>query len=85
MPQAMRRGKCRPMDASKLTPGQRAYEEKRARKAGMKLDAWLRDKEKRAVAERAAAETAPVAAAAPKPPGKPGLFSRLMERMNKPL
>ena len=68
------------MDASKLTPGQRAYEEKRAKKAGMKLDAWLRDKEKRAVAE-----ASPAVAAAPKPTGKPGLFSRLMERVTKPL
>ena len=68
------------MDASKLTPGQRAYEEKRAKKAGMKLDAWLRDKEKRAVAE-----AAPPLAAASKPPGKPGLLSRLMARVTKPL
>ena len=68
------------MDASKLTPGQRAYEEKRAKKAGMKLDAWLRDKEK-----RVAAEGVPVAGAAPKPAGKPGLFSRIMERVTKPL
>ena len=65
------------MDASKLSPAQRAYEEKRARKAGMSLDAWLRDKQK-----RAAAEAAPPPKAAAK---KPGFFSRLMERAQKPL
>ncbi len=67
------------MDASKLTPAQRAYEEKRAKKAGMSLEAWLRDKEKRAAAVAAPA-TAPKAEAK-----KPGFFSRLMERANKPL
>ncbi len=66
------------MDATKLTPGQRAYEEKRARKAGMSLNAWMRDKEKRAEAEAAPA-------AAPKAERKPGFFSRLLERANKPL
>ncbi len=64
------------MDASKLTPGQRAYEEKRARKAGMSLDAWLRDKAKR---------EAPEPAAAPKPAKPPGFFARLLEKANKPL
>lgn len=73
-----KRGQMGGMDASKLTPGQRAYEETRARKAGMSLEAWMRDK-----AKRAAAEAAP--AAAPAPPKKPGFFSRLMERANKPL
>ncbi|MCW8084831.1 hypothetical protein [Sabulicella glaciei] len=67
------------MESTKLTPGQRAYEQKRAQKAGMSLDAWLRDKEKRAAAETAAAP------AAAKPDKKPGLFARLMERANKPL
>lgn len=69
------------MDSGKLTPGQRAYEEKRAKKAGMSLDAWLRDKEKRA-REQAADAPKPAAAAAPK---KPGFFSRLIERAHKPL
>jgi len=45
-----------------LTPGQRAYEEKRAAKAGMTLDAWMRQKERRARAE--AAEAAKAADAA---------------------
>lgn len=68
------------MDANKLTPGQRAYEEKRAKKAGMSLDAWMRDKEKRARAEGMAEGPKPAAAAK-----KPGFFSRLMERAQKPL
>lgn len=70
------------MDAKKLTEGQRAYEAKRAAKAGMSLDAWLRDKEKRAQAE--AAEAAKTVAAEG-PAKKPGFFARLMERAQKPL
>ena len=70
------------MDASKLTPGQRAYEEKRAAKAGMSLDAWLRDKERRAQAEAEEARKAEKAAEAGK---KPGFFQRLLERAQKPL
>ena len=69
------------MDAKKLTEGQKAYEAKRAAKAGMSLDAWLRDKEKRAKAE--AAEAAKVTA--PEAPKKPGFFARLLERAQKPL
>ena len=67
-----------------LTPGQRAYEAKRAAKAGMTLDAWLRDKDRRAKAEAAeAAKAAKVEA--PAPAKKPGFFSRLLERAQKPL
>lgn len=70
------------MDAKKLTEGQRSYEAKRAAKAGMSLDAWLRDKEKRAKEEAAAVAkaTAPEA-----PAKKPGFFSRLMDRAHKPI
>ena len=68
------------MDAKQLTEGQRAYEAKRAAKAGMTLEAWLRDKEKRAKAEAEAAKVA-----APEPPKKPGFFNRLLERAQKPL
>ncbi|WP_027283264.1 hypothetical protein [Rubritepida flocculans] len=71
------------MDASKLTPGQRAYEEKRAAKAGMSLEAWLKDKERRARAEAEEARKAEQAAAAPAK--KPGFFQRLLERAQKPL
>ncbi len=67
------------MDASKLSQGQRAYEQKRAAKAGMSLDAWLREKDKRIRAEEK--EEAKAAA----PAKKPGFFSRLIERAHKPL
>lgn len=69
------------MDAKQLTEGQRAYEAKRAAKAGMTLEAWLRDKEKRAKAEAEAAK----AVATPEAPKKPGFFTRLLERAQKPL
>jgi hypothetical protein len=72
------------MDASKLTEGQRAYEAKRAAKAGLSLEKWLAQKEKRAREEAAIAarEAAPEPAA---PAKKPGFFSRLLERAQKPL
>lgn len=70
------------MDAKKLTEGQRSYEAKRAAKAGMSLDAWLRDKEKRAKEEAALAAKV----AAPEAPAKkPGFFTRLMDRAHKPI
>lgn len=65
-------------DLSKLTPAQRAYETKRAAKAGKSLEAWLDLKAKR-VAEEAKA------AAPPPPPKKPGLIARLLDRAHKPL
>ncbi len=67
------------MDASKLTEGQRAYEAKRAKKAGMSLEKWLAQKEKRAREEATASRTPD-----PAPPKKPGFFSRLLERAQKP-
>jgi hypothetical protein len=65
-----------------LTEGQRAYEAKRAAKAGMSLDKWLNSKQRQQEAETRAREKAVVAA---KPPKKPGLFSRLLERAQRPL
>jgi len=66
-----------------LSDGQRAYEAKRAKKAGMSLEKWLAHKAKQAeTAARAAARTA---AEAKKPPKKPGLLSRLIDRAHKPL
>jgi hypothetical protein len=66
-----------------LSDGQRAYEAKRAAKAGMSLEKWLAYKEKQAeIAVRAAARSA---AEAKRPPKKPGLLSRLIERAHKPL
>ena len=65
-----------------LTEGQRAYEERRAAKAGMSLDRWLNEKERRQAEEERARQKA---VEAPKPPKKPGLFGRLLERARKPL
>ncbi len=70
------------MSDRKMTQAQRAYETKRAAKAGMSLDKWLTEKEKRAAAEareEAATTTAPAA------PKKPGFFGRLLAKAQKPL
>lgn len=67
-----------------LTAGQRAYEAKRAAKAGMTLEAWMRDKERRAKAEAAEAAKAG-RTEVPATAKKPGFFSRLMERAQRPL
>ncbi|MBL6454394.1 hypothetical protein JMJ55_03595 [Belnapia sp. T6] len=65
-----------------MTEGQRAYEAKRAAKAGMTLERWLAQKEKEAEADRAGTAKASVTAA---PTKKAGFFSRLLERAQKPL
>ena len=65
-----------------LSEGQRAYEAKRAAKAGMSLDKWLASKQRQQEAEIRAKEKAAEAA---KPAKKPGLLSRLLERAHKPL
>jgi hypothetical protein len=65
-----------------LTDGQRAYEARRAAKAGMSLDKWLAAKERDRVAEEKAKMKA---AEPPKPPKPPGLFKRLLERAQRPL
>jgi len=65
-----------------MSEGQRAYEAKRAAKAGMSLEKWLTQKER----ERAEAERAREKAAQPPPEEKkPGFFGRLIERAHKPL
>jgi len=70
------------MDQRKMTEAQRAYEAKRAAKAGMSLDKWLTLKAREAEAERAvAAKAAEVAA----PAKKPGFPARLLEKAQKPL
>lgn len=61
----------------KLSKGQLAYEQERAKKAGKSLDDWMKAKAK---LEAAAAKKD-----APKPVKKPGLFSRLLDRAHKPL
>lgn len=72
------------MDHRKMTEGQRAYEAKRAKKAGVSLERWLDQKAKEAASERAAAEKTqrPEPAAEKK---KPGLLARLLEKAQKPL
>lgn len=70
------------MQRTEMTAGQRAYEAKRAAKAGMSLDRWLALKAREAAAERATAAPTVVAAV---PARRPGLLSRLLERAQKPL
>jgi hypothetical protein len=69
----------RNLSARNLSEGQRAYEAKRAAKAGVSLERWLEMKEKDRQAEaRAKANEAPK-------PKKPGFLSKLLERAQKPL
>lgn len=65
-----------------MTEGQRAYEAKRAAKAGVSLDKWLTMKQREQEAEEKARLKA---AEPPKPPKPPGFFSRLLERAQRPL
>jgi hypothetical protein len=65
-----------------LTEGQKAYEAKRAAKAGMSLEKWLASKEREREAEAKAKLKAVQAA---KPPKPPGFFGRLLERAQRPL
>ena len=69
------------MKSKTLSEGQRAYEAKRAAKAGMSLEKWLASKQRELQAEARAKEKAMAA----KPVKKPGLLSRLLERAQKPL
>lgn len=72
----------KPLTAKTLTEGQRAYEAKRAAKAGMSLDKWLNSKQREKEAE-AKAKLKAVEAAKPAKP--PGFFGRLLERAQRPL
>ncbi len=65
-----------------LTEGQRAYEARRAAKAGVSLDKWLALKQKEKEAETKAKLKAEAAA---KPPKPPGFFARLIDRAHRPL
>ncbi|MBW8270058.1 hypothetical protein [Caldovatus aquaticus] len=69
-------------DPRRMSEGQRAYEARRAAKAGMSLERWLAEKEKRA---REAAAPGAAKAEPAKPAKKPGFFARLLERAQKPL
>lgn len=62
-----------------MSDGKRAYESKRAAKAGMSLEKWLESKEKQA------AQRAREAVVEKPSPKKPSLFSRLLEKAQKPL
>ena len=66
-----------------LTDGQRAYEARRAAKAGVSLEKWLAEKDRQAAAD--AKEAAKLSKTAAKPAKPPGFFSRLLERAHKPL
>ena len=69
-----------------MTEAQRAYEAKRAAKAGLSLERWLERKEKAAAAgEREAAKPRAGAAASDGAKGKTGFFARLLEKAQKPL
>src|SRR6185312_3266610 len=65
-----------------LTEGQRAYEAKRAAKAGMSLEKWLASKQRQQEADEKARKKVAEAA---KPAKPPGFFSRLLERAQRPL
>jgi hypothetical protein len=70
-------------DTRILTEGQRAYEAKRAAKAGMSLEKWLAEKQKQAaVAAREELRAAEVGKKAAK---KPGFLSRLIDKAHEPL
>jgi hypothetical protein len=81
-PQAAKPPAAKTGAAKTLTEGQRAYEAKRAAKAGMSLDKWLASKQREQEAEAKAKLKAVEAA---KPPKPPGLLSRLLERAQRPL
>jgi hypothetical protein len=68
---------------TELTEGQRAYEARRAAKAGMSLEKWLVEKDRRARIE--AAEAARETAEAEKKPEKKGWFGRLLDKAHQPL
>ncbi len=65
-----------------MSEGQRSYEAKRAAKAGVSLEKWLAMKEKDREREERERQQA---ARPPPPPKKPGFFSRLIAKAEKPL
>ncbi len=69
------------MDQRKLSEAQRAYEARRAAKAGLSLEKWLAQKEREKREEQATTKAAQPATA----PKKPGFFARLLEKAQKPL
>jgi len=76
------RNTAAPAPADKLlAAGKQAYEARRAAKAGVSLERWMADKQKRAQAELEAARRAQ----AKSQPAKPGFLKRLLDRAHKPL
>lgn len=69
-------------NTKRMSKGQRAYEAKRAAKAGLSLEKWVAAKERDRLAEEKAKARAVEAL---KPPKPPGFFRRLLERLRKPL
>lgn len=69
-------------DPKQMSEGQRAYEAKRAAKAGMSLEKWLAAKERDRQEEIKAKEKAKEAA---KPPKPPGFFRRMIDKLHQPL
>jgi hypothetical protein len=65
-----------------MTAGQRAYEARRAARAGLSLDKWLAAKERDRLAEEKAKAKALEAV---KPTKPPGFLRRLLDRAHKPL
>jgi len=65
-----------------MSEGQRAYEAKRAARAGLSLEKWLAQKDRDRREEARAQEKA---AKPPERPKKRGLISRLLDRAHKPL
>ncbi len=68
--------------AKALSDGQRAYEARRAAKAGVSLERWLDSKQRQ---QDEAEQARRKAAEPPKPAKPPGLLARLIERAHKPL
>lgn len=75
----MARGKRGAPVDKPISQGKRAYESRRAAKAGMSLEKWLEFKERQAASR--ARESIPERPATK----KPGLFSRLLEKAQRPL
>lgn len=67
--------------SKEMSEGQRAYEAKRAAKAGMSLEKWLDAKDR----DRRQDERERDKAVKKAEPKKPGFFSRLLDKAHKPL
>ncbi len=72
---------ARSATSAKQPAGKAAYEARRAAKAGVSLERWMADKQKRAAAEAEAARRSRLK----ETPRKPGLLRRLLDRAHKPL